>query len=128
MKKLTIVLVSLFLFACVSISEIKTVRLNCPVETGIAVSKHVLVVRSPRCCDDAHDKKANHYYCYIIDRKNGLRAMLTKATLRPAKKLDKDIQEFYSFVEKEIKKDGGVRALIKRFSQKGPCGCRGGSH
>lgn len=127
MKKIIVILASLFLFACTSTLEIKTVNLNCPVETGIAVSKHVLVVRSPRCCDDAHDKKGNHYHCYIIDQENELRAMLTKATLHPAKELDKDIQEFYSFVEKEIEKDGGVTALIERFSKKGPCGCQGGN-
>lgn len=122
MKKIFLILLSVILVACAG-PVIKTVNLNCPEEAGIPVDKHVLVIRSSRCCDVALDKKGNHYYCYMIDRNNNLRALITDATLTPVKELNEDVKMFYLFVREEIQKDGGVEKLVERFSKSEGCRC-----
>ena len=122
MRKILLILLSIVLITCAG-PVIKTVNLDCPEEAGIPVDKHVLVIRSSRCCDVALDKKGNHYYCYIIDRENNLRALVTDATLTPVKELDEDVRTFYLFVLEEIQKDGGVEKLVEQFSKSEICRC-----
>lgn len=131
MKRLAVVLLSLFLFACVGSLElrpenlraVRTINLSCPEQVGVAVSEHILIVRIKRgghCCDDSRDREGNLYYCYMLDLNNGLKAMVTKETLSPTfNMLEKDVLEFHALVKKEIEKDGGIDALIQRFSTYG---------
>ena len=120
--KLLIGLLTMAVLSCSSLS-IKTVSLNCPEEVGIPVHKHILIARSARCCDMAVDKKGNHYYCYMVDRNNNLRALVTETTLTPVKELEEDVLEFYLCVMKEIEKDGGIEKLLKKLKESEICRC-----
>jgi hypothetical protein len=102
---------------------IKTVSLDCPEESGISVDKHILVIRNARCCDIALDKKGNHYYFYMVDKNNNLRALVTETVLTPTKELEEDILEFYLCVIKEIEKDGGIEKLLKKLKESEICQC-----
>ncbi len=121
-KRMFLVLLLVTMAACAG-PVIKTVNLDCPEEPGIPVSKHILVIRSSRCCDIALDEKGNHYYCYIIDRQNNLRALITNAELAAVKNVEEDILEFYLLVKKEVENDGGIEKLIEKFSKSESCRC-----
>ena len=121
-KKIFLVLFLVALATCAGL-VIKTVNLDCPEEPGIPVDKHILVIRSSRCCDIALDKKGNHYYCYMVDQQNNLRALITDSKLTPVKGLEEDILEFYLLVKKEIESDGGIEKLIEKFSESEICQC-----
>lgn len=84
-------------------------------EVGIPVGKHILIVRSCHCLDNATDKKGNHYYFYMVDRPNRLKALITATELNPVGELDEKTREFYELVKQEIKRDGGIEALIEKF-------------
>lgn len=87
------------------------------VEQGIPAKEHILVVKSCRCLDDARDKQMNDYYFYMVDHSAGLKALITPAKLKPFKGLDEQVREFVQVIEEEIKKDGGIDSLIKKFKR-----------
>ena len=122
MKRLLSVLLFVAVLSCNPLM-IKTVSLNCPEEVGIPVHEHILVIRSARCCDIAVDKKGNHYYCYMTDQQNNLRALITDTKLIPVKDLEEDVREFYLLVKKEVENDGGIEKLIEKFSKSEICRC-----
>jgi glycosylphosphatidylinositol transamidase (GPIT) subunit GPI8 len=84
-------------------------------EQGIPASKHILIIKSGHCRDDAKDNAGNTYYFYMFDRSKGLKALVTEKTLDPAEGLDETIQEFVELVKAEIKKDGGIISIIGKF-------------
>ena len=87
------------------------------VEKGIPASKHMLIVKSCHCLDDAKDKKGNVYYFYMVDRPNGLKALISTKELYPVEKLDEKTKKFVELVKEEIRKDGGIEAIIKNFKK-----------
>lgn len=87
------------------------------VEKGVPVSSHILIVKSCHCLDDARDKKGNEYYFYMVDRPNGLKALISKKELSPIEKLDEKTKEFVQVVKEEIRKDGGIETIIKKFKK-----------
>ena len=89
------------------------------VEKGIPASEHILIVKNCRCLDNAVDKKGREFYFYMVDQPNGLKALITSKELDAVDKLDDKTREFLEVVKSEIKKDGGIKALIKKFSKPG---------
>ncbi len=87
------------------------------VEKGIPASKHILIVKSCHCLDDAKDKKGNVYYFYMVDRPNGLKALISTKELYPVEKFDEKTKKFVKLVKEEIRKDGGIEAIIKKFKK-----------
>ena len=87
------------------------------VEKGIPASEHILIVTSCHCLDDATDKRGNAYYFYMVDRPNGLKALITETQLNPAEKLDEKIRDFLRVVKEEVRKDGGTKSLIEKFKR-----------
>ena len=87
------------------------------VEKGIPVSKHILIVKSCHCLDDAKDKKGNVFYFYMVDRPNGLKALISTKELYSVEKFDEKTNKFVKLVKEEIKKDGGIEAIIKKFKK-----------
>jgi len=87
------------------------------VEVGIPVSKHILIVKSCHCLDNAEDKNGNEYYFYMVDMHKGLKALITETMLEPFQKLDDKIKKFCDLVKIEIAKDGGIEKLIKKFKK-----------
>ena len=86
-------------------------------EVGIPVNEHILIIKSCHCLDNATDKNGNEYYFYMVDRPKGLKALISAAQLIPVEKLDDKTWEFYELVKKEIKKDGGIKAIIDKFKK-----------
>ena len=84
-------------------------------EVGIPASEHILIVKSCHCLDNAEDKNGNEYYFYMVDKHNGLKALITSAILEPFQELDDKTKEFCELVKTEITKDGGIERLIKKF-------------
>jgi hypothetical protein len=87
------------------------------VEKGVPVSSHILIVKSCHFLDDARDDKGNDYYFYMVDRPNGLKALISTKELYPVEKLDEKTKEFVQVVKEEIGKDGGIDAIIKKFKK-----------
>ena len=87
------------------------------VEVGIPASEHILIVKNCDCLDNAVDKKGREFYFYMVDQANGLKALITATELNAVVKVDDKTREFLEVVKKEIKKDGGIEALIKKFSK-----------
>ncbi len=85
------------------------------VEIGIPASEHILIVKSCHCLDNAKDKNGNHYYFYMVDMHNGLKALITASKIEPFQELDDKTKEFCEIVKIEIAKDGGIDKLIKKF-------------
>ncbi len=89
------------------------------VEMGIPAGEHILIVKNCECLDNAVDKKGREFYFYMVDQRNGLKALITAKELDAVDKLDDKTREFLEVVRNEIKKDGGIEALIKKFSKPG---------
>ena len=87
------------------------------VEKGIPAGKHILIVNNCECLDNAVDKKGSEFYFYMVDLPNGLKALITATELEAVDKLDDKTREFLEVVTSEIKKDGGIEALIQKFSK-----------
>ena len=87
------------------------------VEMGIPAGEHILIVKNCECLDNAVDKKGNEFYFYMVDLPNGLKALITATELEAVDKLDDKTREFLEVVTSEIKKDGGIEALIQKFSK-----------
>jgi hypothetical protein len=87
------------------------------VEKGIPVSKHILIVKSCHFLDDAKDKKGNVFYFYMVDRPHRLKALISTKELYPVEKFDEKTKKFVKLVKEEIRKDGGIEAIIKKFKK-----------
>jgi hypothetical protein len=88
------------------------------VEVGIPAGKHILIVKSCQCLDDARDKNGNAYYFYMVDQINGLKALITDGDLDPVGNLDTKTRKLCKIVEREIQNDGGIKAIINKFKNK----------
>jgi hypothetical protein len=86
-------------------------------ELGIPAGKHVLIIKNSHCLDNATDKNGNTYFFYMVDHAIGMKALICAVELDPVKELDNTTREFYNLVKQEIKKDGGVEALIRKFKK-----------
>jgi len=86
-------------------------------EDGIPASEHILIIKSRHCLDDAKDNDGIVYYFYMVDRSKGLKALITEKALDPAEELDESIYEFVDLVKEEMRKDGGVVAIIEKFKK-----------
>ena len=86
-------------------------------ENGIPASEHVLIIKSCLCRDDAKDNDGNFYYFYMVDRSKGLKALITEKALDPTEDLDEYIYELAELVKAEMRKDGGIVAIIEKFKQ-----------
>jgi hypothetical protein len=53
----------------------------------------------------------------MVDRAKGLKALITEKALDPAEELDESIYEFVDLVMEEMRKDGGVVAIIEKFKK-----------
>ena len=87
------------------------------VEMGIPAGEHILIIKNCECLDNAVDKKGREFYFYMVDLPNGLKALITASELDAVDRLDDKTREFLEVVRNEIKKDGGIDALIKKFSK-----------
>jgi hypothetical protein len=86
-------------------------------EDGIPASEHILIIKSHHCLDDAKDNDGIIYYFYMVDRSKGLKALITEKALDPTEELDEYIYEFVDLVKEEMRKDGGVVAIIEKFKK-----------
>ena len=86
-------------------------------EVGIPAGKHILIIKSSHCLDDATDKNGNTYFFYMVDHVAGMKALICTAELDPVKELDDMTREFYNLVKQEVTKDGGIEALIRKFKK-----------
>lgn len=85
-------------------------------EDGIPASEHILIIKSRHCLDDAKDNDGIVYYFYMVDRSKGLKALISEKALDPTEELDEYIYEFVDLVKEEMRKDGGIVAIIEKFS------------
>ena len=53
----------------------------------------------------------------MVDRPNGLKALISTKELYPVEKLDEKTKKFVKLVKEEIRKDGGIEAIIKKFKK-----------
>lgn len=53
----------------------------------------------------------------MVDRPNGLKALISTKELYPVEKFDEKTKKFVELVKKEIRKDGGIEAIIKKFKK-----------
>ena len=53
----------------------------------------------------------------MVDRTKGLKALITEKALDPIEGLDEYIYEFVELVKEEMRRDGGIVAIIEKFKK-----------